>query len=166
MTDTDKKIPYSQTQEWIDKRNARRRAKYQKDASFRALKRRADKQYYASNKSKGLMNGHAPYDAKRIKMQCRGRKLADSGKVLDCLTVSEMGMALGGFHESTMRKWINQSRFPPPTHKAKEGRFRYGVYLYDEALKLCDVMREHIKTSSYLRSDHTDTIQQFFDAVN
>lgn len=158
-----KLVPKSQTEEWHKLRNERRRQRYAKDKEYRVHINKQNRLNYHERAKVELREAVSPSELKTIGQR---RLIEETGAEAFCLTVEEIGIALGGYHKVNIYRWIMRDRFPKPVFTTGQATQKVGVYTLEQAKQLVTIFSQHQKTSTQLRVGHTDTIRKLMDAVS
>lgn len=142
--------PASQTRDWHDERNARRRRRYAEDMGYR------DDKINRSRASYRDQNG----PPKTPSVSGKIGSLRDLGKYRDVgrsrkimtFTTGELAKVIG-YNAQIIGRWVRDGRLPDPILVA--GHLR--VYDTAEVRAIIWVLVEHLKKTVYYRSDHHGT---------
>jgi len=153
-------------EEWWIRRNARRRAKYALDASFR---KRVNAQNRAEYKESNGVRKNAALPISSLS-DCGNKRnvVGSDGKtsLRVTLSIAEMAHALGGYHTVVLYRWIRTDRFPAPSTMVEEkGLAPYAVYSLEDAKKLVAVMAWHQSQKAYFHARDIETIQRLFSSI-
>lgn len=152
--------PLCNTEEWRKKRNARRRHLYKLYPERRRKINRKNRESYRASHEFDQNKALPP---NKIAAVAQVRDVG--GKPTRCLTVEEMGLALGGYHKVVMYRWINEGKFPDPVFKTTINYNEAGVYKLDQAQKLAVVFGKHQETCAQFRSSHRTVIKRLFEVM-
>lgn len=139
--------PASQTREWHDERNARRRQRYADDQGYREDK---------INRSRASYRGQ--YGAPQTPAVDRNiGSLRNTGKYRDVgrghkvltFTVRELAGVIG-YNAQIIGRWVRDGRLPQPILEC--GHLR--VFSLSEVRAIIAVLKDHLKDTVYYRSDH------------
>ena len=155
-----KKTGASKSQEWWIERNKRRRNKYAQDREYRAKVNQNNRDNY---RAKTNFYQNMAISPEQISSLGTKRNI-DDGRKLITFNVDQISLILGGYHKIVVYRWINNGKFPEPPHKSVDAPYEK-VFTLHEAKKLARIFLKHQKYNAYLRSDHTETINELLSVV-
>lgn len=140
--------------------NRRRRRKYSRDATYREVVKKSQREYYRNHRAlepSKLINGLL---AEGVQREVHGRKIDPF--VTEAFTMSEAGTALGKTL-LTMRTWLGNGILPPCV--LKDTSFGYNQLSKEELEIIAVVVADHEREYAYLRRNHTATIERLHSAL-
>jgi hypothetical protein len=153
---------------WKEKHNEARRLKYANDEEYRRtvmLRNRREYRERTGSEPKPLLKA-----LKHLSAYGMERRVVIGSKVrkLHTYRVRELADAMCHTHLLMIYRWMTKKVFPRANvllDGAIEGQPGGYVYTTPQVRRIIEILAEHQKRTLHLRTDHTDTIEKLFKAV-
>lgn len=156
---------------WGEKRNERRRRRYEEDPQYRtAVRQRARRTQFAKRRDMGLdvREGENCRDnlTQLLGFEKRGVYLGDTEVTTARALTAEDLAGLLNRDPQVLYRWMGKKMLPRPVFEAINDRNRrQAVYTEEEARAIINVFGKHQEASLYFRTTHTETIRSIHQAV-
>lgn len=164
-------IPRSQTREFWEEQNRKRRERYRNDPVYRTHVSTASRESYrASHK---VVRKYAVQETDLQRLGTLRDMVPDAPgnkrRRMVTFNAAEMSEALGGYHTVVFYRWVRTGKFPPPRHDAYAQLGRKNVikvYTLPEAQKLVSIFRRQQEQKTYFYASDSATVARLFAVLD